>query len=114
MKAGSTYLWKLDVVALVDAQADPVENALAGIDVNALENQSSAATPILGILLELLLPDVAEQHGGIGRELVEERHQGLIFACAGPDGDELLILLATVGLQPMFKVKERWLVLRIA
>lgn len=101
-KAKYTYLWKLDVVALVDAQIDPVEDALAGRDADVFDDQSSVATAFLVVLLELLLPDLAEGHGGIGRELVEERHQGLVFGGAGPDGDELLVLPITVRLQPVF------------
>lgn len=113
-EAGLTYLWKLDVVALLDAKDDPVEDALAGLDVDVLDDQSGVATAFLGAPVKLLLPDFAEDHGSIGRELFEERHQGLVFAGACPDGDELLAFIVMVGLQPMFGAKAQWSALRVA
>lgn len=95
-RAGITYLWKLDIVSLVDTQVDPLQNALVGLDVVVLDDEGTGAA------VELLAPDLAEDSSGTAGKLGHELEQRLILASTLPDGDELLVVILTVALEPVF------------
>lgn len=91
-----TYLWEFDVVALLDAQIDPLKDALVGFEIVVLDDQGTTAA------LELLAPDLAEDESGATGELGDELEQRLVLAGALPDGDELLLAVLAVTLEPVF------------
>lgn len=93
---GVTYLWELDVVALLDTQVDPLQDALVGLKIVVLDDQRAGAA------IELLGPDLAKDGGAAAGELGHELQQGLVLAGTLPDGDELLLVLLTVALKPVF------------
>lgn len=89
-----THLGKLDVIALVDTDLNPVQDAVVGLLVDIVNDDNTSTA------LELFAPDFAESHGGLAGELGTHLHKGSVLAGAVPDGDELLGFVEAVLLQP--------------
>lgn len=92
MGSKETCLGKLDVVAVVNALVDPIEQKLVGSQVLILNDQNGGA----GTVFDLLLPNGAEGHGSVAGESVHEKLQRLVPAGAVPDRNELLFAILAV------------------
>lgn len=96
----ATYVGKLDIISLVNAQLDPVQNQLVDAQVRSVEHEK------LAVCVKLLLPDGAEScQSGTG-EGVNERSKRLLETSLLPDGDQLVLAALVLVAKPMMVVAD--------
>lgn len=98
--AGATYVRELDIISLLNAQLDPVQNQLVHTEVRSLEDQG------LGVCVELLLPGRAEGCQRSAGERVHERSKRLAGASSLPDGDQLVLAALVLVAEPVLLIAD--------
>lgn len=89
---------KLDVISFLDTQLDPVQNLLVYAQVLSIKHKE------VGVRVELLLPDRAEDGQSGAGEGVQERSKRGVAVESLPDGDQFVLAILVLVAEPIIVI----------